>query len=128
MSESDLYETGIEARRAFLGAEYVASGLAESDDFMMSFQRAVTEVAWGFAWGRGALETRERAILTLGILAGSGRFDEFAIYTKGAARNGVTVDEIKDILQHIVAYCGTPSGHQAFLAAHSALKEVGAID
>jgi 4-carboxymuconolactone decarboxylase len=92
------------------------------------FQEAVTELAWGYAWSRPGLERKERLILTLGILAGLGRHQELAIYTKGAVRNGVSVDEMKEILVHVTAYCGTPSGHQAFLAVHGALVEVEQID
>jgi 4-carboxymuconolactone decarboxylase len=127
MAEPDLYERGIAVRREFLGTEYVDGGLTGSDDFMMTFQRAVTELAWGYAWSRPGLDRRTRAILTLGILASLGRHQELSIYTRGAVRNGVSVDEIKEILIHVTAYCGTPAGRQAFLAAHGALKEAGAI-
>jgi 4-carboxymuconolactone decarboxylase len=127
MNEQDLYERGLDVRRDVLGAEYVDSGLAEADDFMMMFQRAVTELAWGYAWSRPGLDRGTRAILTLGILAGLGRHQELGIYTKGAIRNGVTIDEIKEILVHVTAYCGTPAGRQAFLAAHGSLKEAGAL-
>lgn len=128
MTDDDLYAKGIETRRAFLGAEYVDANLNESDDFMMTFQRAVTELAWGYSWSRPGLDLRTRAMLTLGILAALGRHDELAIYTQGAVRNGVSVEEIKEILVHVTAYCGTPAGRQAFLAVRGALKEVGAIE
>jgi 4-carboxymuconolactone decarboxylase len=105
-----------------LGDEYVDANLAGSDDFMMTFQRAVTELAWGYAWSRPGLDQKTRSILTLGILAGLGRFQELGIYTNAAVASGVTVDEIKEALVHITVYCGTPAGRQAFLAAHDALK------
>lgn len=128
MTDGELWAKGIEARRAFLGAEYVDASLSESDDFMMTFQRAVTELAWGYSWSRPGLDTRTRAVLTLGVLAALGRHDELAIYTQGAVRNGVTVDEIKEVLVHVTAYCGTPAGRQAFLAAKRGLEEAGAIE
>jgi 4-carboxymuconolactone decarboxylase len=121
MSKADLYSTGLEVRREVLGDEYVDSGLAESDDFMMAFQDAVTELAWGYSWSRPRLDRRTRLILTQGILAGLGRYEELGIYAQGAARNGVSVDEIKEILIHVASYCGTPAGHQSFLAVHAAL-------
>jgi 4-carboxymuconolactone decarboxylase len=127
MNENDLYERGLDLRRDVLGAEYVDSGLAEADNFMTTFQHAVTELAWGYAWSRPGLDRRTRLILTLGILAVLGRHQELAIYTTSAIRNGVTVDEIEEILVHVTAYCGTPAGRQAFLAAHGALKETGAL-
>jgi 4-carboxymuconolactone decarboxylase len=89
---------------------------------MMTFQHAVTELAWGYAWSRPGLDQKTRSILTLGILGGLGRFQELGIYTNAAVASGVTVDEIKEALVQITVYCGTPAGRQAFLAAHEALK------
>ena len=88
----------------------------------MTFQRAVTELAWGYAWSRPGLDLKTRSILTLGILAGSGRFQELGIYTNAAVASGVTIDEIREALVQITVYRGTPAGRQAFLAAHEALK------
>ena len=121
MSEGDLYSIGIDVRREVLGREYVDGGLAESDDFMMAFQEAVTELAWGYSWSRPGLDRRSRLILTLGILAGLRRYEELGIYAQGAVRNGVSVDEIKEVLVHVTSYCGTPAGRQSFLAVHAAL-------
>ena len=122
MVESELFTKGLETRRRVLGAEYVDANLASSDDFMMTFQHGVTELAWGYAWSRPGLDQKTRSILTLGILAGLGRFQELGIYTNAAVASGVTVDEIKEALVQITVYCGTPAGRQAFLAAHEALK------
>src|SRR5258706_6220124 len=101
MSKNELFEKGLETRKQVLGAEYVDSNLAGSDDFMMTFQRAVTELAWGYAWSRPGLDQKTRSILTLGILAGLGRFQELGIYTNAAVASGVTVDEIKEALGQI---------------------------
>jgi 4-carboxymuconolactone decarboxylase len=122
MTDSELFKKGLEKRRQVLGPEYLDANFAGADDFMMTFQRAVTELAWGYAWSRPGLDQKTRFILTLGILAGLGRFQELGIYTKAAVSNGVTVDEIKEALIHVTVYCGTPAGRQAFLAAHEALK------
>lgn len=122
MTDSDLFDKGLETRRDVLGSEYVDSDLAGSDDFMMTFQRAVTELAWGYAWSRPGLDRRSRSILTLGILAGLGRFPELGIYTRAAVNSGVTIEEIKEALVQITVYCGTPAGRQAFTAAHQALQ------
>lgn len=119
---SELYEKGLKARKQVLGAEYVEASLSSADEFMMTFQQAVTELAWGYAWSRPGLDQRTRSILTLGILAGLGRFQELAIYTNAAVASGVTIDEIKEALVQITVYCGTPAGRQAFLAAHEALN------
>jgi 4-carboxymuconolactone decarboxylase len=128
MVESELFTKGLETRRQVLGAKYVDANLAGSDDFMMTFQHAVTELAWGYAWSRPGLDQKTRSILTLGILAGLGRFQELGIYTNAAVASGVTVDEIKEALVQITVYCGTPAGRQAFLAAHEALGPVDSKD
>ena len=127
MTNSDLYSTGLDTRRDVLGHDYVEAGLASSDDFMMAFQDAVTEIAWGYSWSRPGLDRRSRLILTLGILAGLGRHQELGIYAQGAIRNGITIDEIKEILIHVTSYCGTPAGHQSFLAVHEALDRIQAL-
>jgi 4-carboxymuconolactone decarboxylase len=127
MGKGDLYATGLDVRRDVLGHEYVDGGLAVSDDFMMAFQEAVTELAWGYSWSRPGLDRRSRLILTLGILAGLGRHAELGIYAQGAVRNGISVDELKEILIHVTSYCGTPAGRQSFLAVHAALAEIGTL-
>ena len=127
MGKGDFYTTGLDVRRDVLGHEYVDGGLAESDDFMMAFQDAVTELAWGYSWSRSGLDRRSRLILTLGILAGLGRHEELGIYAQGAVRNGISVDEIKEMLIHVTSYCGTPAGHQSFLAVHAALVQSGTL-
>ena len=119
---NELFEKGLKTRRQVLGAKYVDANLAGSDEFMMTFQRAVTELAWGYAWSRPGLDRKTRSILTLGILAGLGRFQELGIYTNAAVASGVTIDEITEALVQITVYCGTPAGRQAFLAAHEALN------
>ncbi len=118
---------GMDVRREVLGDAYVDANLAGADDFMMTFQTLVAEQVWGRAWTRPALDRKTKCILTLGILAGLGRFQEVGIYTSGALRCGVTVDEIKDALVHVTAYCGAPVGRQAFMAAHDALVAAGAL-
>ena len=92
----------------------------------MAFQRAVTELAWGWAWSRPGLDAKTRSMINLAMLTALGRFDELGIYVGGALRTGVTVEEIEEVLLHAIPYCGTPAGHQAFLAAHRTLVAEGA--
>jgi 4-carboxymuconolactone decarboxylase len=127
MAESELFRKGLEMRRAVLGNEYVDANLAASDDFLMTFQHLVTELAWGTAWQGTALDRKTKCLLSLCMLAALGRFQEVGIYTRGAIATGVTVDEIKEALTHVTVYCGTATGRQAFLAAHEALIAVGAL-
>lgn len=127
MSERDVYLKGAELRRQVLGDAYVDASLAQADDFLMTFQELVTEQVWARAWGGTVLDRKTKSILTLGILAALGRFQEVEIYTKGALNCGATVDEIREALVHVTAYCGAPAGRQAFSAAHEALISAGAL-
>ena len=120
-------ERGAAVRRKVLGDPYVDAALASSDAFLMTFQEVVTEQVWARAWTGEALDLRMKALLTLGMLCALGRFDEVTIYTKAALRCGATVDEIRDALVHVAAYCGAPTARQAFLAAHAGLREAGAL-
>ena len=128
MPESELFETGLKIRQEVLGEDFVNENLAGADDFMMGFQRVVTELAWGYAWSRPGLDRKTRSMLNLAMLTALGRPQELGYYVKGALATGVTVDEIKEILIHATIYCGTPAGRQAFQAAHAALKAEGALD
>jgi 4-carboxymuconolactone decarboxylase len=127
VNEESALDAGLQIRREVLGDAYVDANLASSDVFMMTFQHLVTELAWARAWGGGSLDRKNKSILSLGILAASGRFDEVAIYTKAALNSGVTVDEITEVLTHVTIYCGTPTGRQSFLATHETLKAEGVI-
>ena len=127
MTESEWFERGLHRRREVLGSDYVDANLSDSDEFMMAFQRAVTELAWGWAWSRPGLDDRTRSMLNLAMLTALGRFEELGIYVKGALRSGVTVEEIREVLLHTIAYCGTAAGRQAFRTAHDALVAEGAL-
>ena len=128
MQDSQRFARGLEIRREVLGNEYVDKNLAGSDEFMMTFQRIVTELAWGYAWDGDALDKKTKSMLSVGILSALGRFEEVEIYTRGALATGATVNEMKDVLTHVAIYCGMPTGRQAFLAAHKALKTAGALE
>ena len=127
MSDEALFEKGLPIRRAVLGADYVDASMAKADDFMMAFQRATTAWAWGWAWGDPALDRRTRSLLNLAMLTALGKPAELKLHVKGALANGVTVDEIKEILLHATVYCGIPAGLDAFKADHEVLKAEGAV-
>lgn len=124
---TDRFEKGLEIRRAVLGAEYVDQSLAKADDFMMAFQEITTEWAWGYAWAREGLDRRTRSMINLAMLTALSKPAELKLHVKGALANGVTVDEIKEILLHATVYCGVPAGLEAFKAAHETLKAEGAV-
>lgn len=127
MAKSEMFEKGLKIRRDVLGAEYVDNGIAKADDFMMAFQEITTEWCWGYAWGRSGLDRRTRSLLNLAMLTALGRSPEIKLHTKGALANGVTVDEIKEVLLHATVYCGIPAGLDAFKAAHEVLVKEGAL-
>jgi 4-carboxymuconolactone decarboxylase len=123
----DLYDRGLQLRREVLGAEYVDTSIANADDFMGSFQRITTEWCWGYAWGRDGLDRKTRSLLNLAMLTALNRPGEIKLHVKGALANGVTVNEIKELLLHATVYCGIPAGLDAFKVAHGVLVAEGAI-
>lgn len=124
---ADLFERGLAVRRKVLGAEYVDGGIARADDFMMAFQNITTEMCWGYAWTRPGLDHRTRSLLNLAMLTALGRTPEIKLHVRGALTNGVTVEEIKEVLLHATVYCGIPAGLDAFKAAHEVLLAEGAL-
>jgi len=127
MAESEMFQKGLEVRRAVLGAEYVDGSIAKADDFMMAFQRITTEWCWAYAWTRPGLERKTRSMLNLAMLTALGKTPEIKLHVKGALANGVSVEEIKEILLHATVYCGIPAGLDAFKAAHEVLVAEGAL-
>jgi 4-carboxymuconolactone decarboxylase len=121
--DSHLYERGLAKRRQVLGDAYVDRALAKVDDFNRDFQRLVTEYCWGEAWGDETLSPRERSILTLGVVAASGKMGEFATHLRGARANGLTPNELRAVLVQIAIYCGIPVGADCFQLAETILTE-----
>jgi 4-carboxymuconolactone decarboxylase len=124
---AELFERGLTLRREVLGPEYVDKSLNAANDFMMAFQRLTTEWCWGYAWTRPGLDRKTRSLVNLAMLTALNRSPEIKLHVRGALNNGVTVDEIKEVLIHATIYCGIPAGLDAFKAANDVLKEVGAI-
>lgn len=117
------YETGLRIRTEVLGEEYVNKAVAGATDFTKEFQELVTEYCWGQVWGSETLSKRDRSILNLGMLAALGRSHEFELHFRGALRNGVTHEELKDVLIQIAVYCGIPAGVESFRIARRILAE-----
>ena len=122
--DKERYDKGLAVRTEVLGAEYVERSLQGADDFNREFQEMVTEYAWGGSWGRGLLAKRERSILNLGMLAALGRSHEFALHFRGAIRNGLSLDELKEVLLQIAIYCGVPAGVESFRIARAQIDEM----
>jgi 4-carboxymuconolactone decarboxylase len=122
-----LFETGLSIRREVLGADYVDGSLRKANDFMMAFQRITTEWCWGYAWARPGIDRKTRSMLNLAMLTALNRPAEIRLHVRGALNNGVTVEEISEVLLQATVYCGIPAGLDAFKAANEVLKELGAI-
>jgi len=100
----ELYEKGMEIRKAVVGAEHVEKSLASADDFNMPMQRLVTEYCWGAVWGREELPKKTRSMLNIAMLAVLNRPNEFKLHVRGAIRNGVSKEEIREILLQVAIY------------------------
>lgn len=122
-----LFEAGLKVRREVLGADYVDASIANANDFMMAFQHITTEWCWGYGWDRPGLDRKTRSMLNLAMLTALNRAPEIKLHVKGALNNGVSVDEIKEVLLHATIYCGIPAGLDAFKAANEVLVEAGAV-
>jgi 4-carboxymuconolactone decarboxylase len=119
----DLFEAGLEKRRAVVGAEYVERALEAADDFDRDWQRLLTEYCWGEVWTGSALSDRQRSLHNLCLLAATGRQHEFELHFRGALRNGCTPDELRETLIQIAVYVGVPAGVEAFRIAKRVLAE-----
>ena len=122
---SDQYERGLKCRKYVLGEAYVEASLSKADDFSRDFQEMVTEYCWGGTWGRGVLSKRDRSILNLGMLAGLGKSHEFKLHFKGAMTNGLSVEDLREVLIQIGVYCGIPAGIEAFRLAREVFAQEG---
>ena len=118
---SDSYERGMEVRRAVLGDEHVDRAIARTTDFTADFQDLITRYAWGEIWTRPGLDRRTRSCITLTALVAGGREHELAMHIRAALRNGLTPDEIKEVLLQTAVYCGVPAANSAFAVASRVL-------
>jgi 4-carboxymuconolactone decarboxylase len=118
-----LWEAGLATRRSVVGDDYVADSLARMDGFNAPLQDWVTRYAWGDVWNRPGLARRDRSILNIGMLVALNRPHELRLHLRGALRNGVTRDEIRECLLQSAVYCGAPAALDAFRIAREVLDE-----
>lgn len=123
MTVADVRAAGMEVRRAVLGDAHVDRATAGATDFTRDFQDLITEYAWGGIWTRPGLDRRSRSLVTLTALVARGHHEELAMHVRAARRNGVTVEEIKELLLQTAIYCGVPDANTAFRIASRALAE-----
>jgi 4-carboxymuconolactone decarboxylase len=123
---NDLDRTGAAVRRAVLGDEYVDRAAAGATRFSAPWQEYVTRTAWGQVWARPGLDRRTRSMLTIALLAALRCEAELAVHVRAALGNGVTAEEISEVLLHAAVYAGAPAANLAFVVAQETLAAVGA--
>jgi 4-carboxymuconolactone decarboxylase len=124
MADKATFDRGLEIRKATLGAEFVENSLKTADDFNMPMQELTTEYCWGYVWGREGLPRKTRSMLNLAMISALNRPHELKMHVKGALRNGVTKEEIREIFLQVAIYCGVPAGVDSFRVAREAFAEL----
>jgi 4-carboxymuconolactone decarboxylase len=117
------YERGMRVRREVLGDEHVDAAMQRTTPFTEPFQELITRFAWGSVWSRPGLDRRMRSALTLAVLTALGREQELAMHIRAALRNGLSEEEISEVLLHTAVYAGVPAANAAFAIAQRVLNE-----
>ncbi len=123
---NEKYEKGLAVRRDVLGAEFVDKAIANATDFNRPMQDLSTEYCWGAVWTREGLDLKTRSLLNLAMIAALNRPHELRLHVRGALRNGVTKDEMREVFMQVAIYCGVPAGMDAFRQAMEVFKEMDA--
>jgi 4-carboxymuconolactone decarboxylase len=123
---SEMFDKGLGIRKAVLGAEYVEKSLAGADDFTRPLQELVTKYCWGEVWGREGLARRDRSLINIAMISLLNRPHELKLHVKGALTNGVTREEIREVILQVAIYGGVPAAIDASRIAKEALNEVDA--
>ncbi len=122
--DKQTFDRGLEIRKSVLGAEFVEKSLQTADDFNRPLQELVTEYCWGAVWGREELPRKVRSMLNLAMLSALNRPHELEMHIRGALRNGVTREEIREVLLQVAIYCGVPAAVDSFRIARKVFAEV----
>ena len=125
MNDDELYERGMRVRRQVLGDEHVDRASGNATDFTAPWQEFITKHAWGAVWTRDGLDLRTRSAITLTALTALGRENEIAMHVRAALRNGLTQEEIAEVLIHTAVYAGVPAANAAFAIAQAVFQERG---
>ncbi|AWH17361.1 4-carboxymuconolactone decarboxylase [Stenotrophomonas sp. ZAC14D2_NAIMI4_7] len=126
MDEQERYEAGLAVRRQVLGEAHVERSLQARTDFTTEFQEFITRTAWGTVWTRDGLPRHTRSLLTIVMMVALGHDEEFKLHIRAARNNGVTPEEIKEVLLQAAIYCGVPAANHAFALAKPILEEQAA--
>jgi 4-carboxymuconolactone decarboxylase len=124
MDEGDRYEQGLTVRRAVLGEAHVERALKRKNALNAEFQDLITRYAWGEIWTRPGLPRHTRSLLTIGLMVALNRSEEFRLHVRAAFNNGVTRDQIKEVLLQCAIYCGVPAANSAFHMAEDVFAQM----
>ena len=121
-----VYDAGMSVRREVLGDAHVDRALGSATEFNEPFQEFITRYAWGGVWTRPGLDRRTRSAITLAVLTALGHENELAMHVRAALRNGLSPEQIQEVLLQVAVYAGVPAANRAFAVAQRVLSEVGA--
>jgi 4-carboxymuconolactone decarboxylase len=125
MDERDRHKEGLKVRRAVLGEAHLERAQAAENEFNSAFQDLITRYAWGEIWTRPGLPRRTRSLITIAMLVALNRGDELKMHIRAALQNGVTREELREVLLQTAIYCGVPAANAAFHFAEEVLSEAG---
>ena len=126
-TEARAHDDGMAVRREVLGDDHVDRAAAGTTPFTADFQDLITRYAWGEIWTRPGLDRRSRSMITLTALVAAGHWEELAMHVRAAVRNGLTVDEIGEVLLQTAIYCSVPNANRAFAVAQQVLRDDGLL-
>jgi 4-carboxymuconolactone decarboxylase len=126
--DNDMFEKGLERRKATLGKEYVEKNLEAADELTREFQEAMTAWCWGFGWSDDTIDAKTRSMMNLTMIGALDKMHEWEIHCRGALKNGVSKEEIRSIVHVIGIYCGVPQALTCFRVARKVLESEGLIE
>ncbi|MEU8185038.1 4-carboxymuconolactone decarboxylase [Micromonospora sp. NPDC049044] len=123
MNDSERHDAGMTVRRQVLGDAHVDRAIAGTDEFTADFQDFITRYAWGEVWNRPGLDRRTRSCVTLAVLATLRHDEELAMHVRAALRNGLSPEEVAEVLLQVGVYAGVPAANRAFTVARETLRQ-----
>ena len=126
--DNDMFDKGLERRKATLGKEYVEKNLEAADELTREFQEAMTAWCWGFGWSDDTIDAKTRSMMNLTMIGALDKMHEWEIHCRGALKNGVSKEEIRSIVHVIGIYCGVPQALTCFRVARKVLESEGLIE
>ncbi len=123
---NEKFEKGLKLRKQVLGAEYVEKSMASADSFSLPMQELSTEYCWGHVWTRPGLALRDRSLINIAMISALNRPNELKLHVKAALNNGLSREEIREVILQVAVYCGVPAGIDSTRIAREAFAELDA--